>query len=117
MPSKDELERRKRKDFPHVVTTEVMDDRAAWSVEIIRREHWCRERVGAGGYAKQGRMGIERPSLEFRFKSADVAADFQSTFGGEIGAEGAKAASRKTPPPSNDIPHDANARPPVTLDL
>jgi hypothetical protein len=101
--NKDDIEKRKRKDYPHYCAREVVDDRAAWSSEVIRMEAWCRERVGVGGYAKQGRMGSERASLEFRFKTAEIATEFQVTFGGELGAEETEVPGRKPRAP-RDLP-------------
>lgn len=109
MATKDELEKRKRKDFPRFVAIDVMDDRAAWAGRVLEMERFCREKVGVNGYAKQGRMGAERASLEFRFKSAEAAAEFQATFGGQLGAEQTKAPQRKKPRRSGDTPGDARA--------
>ena len=85
MRSKDELIRRKCRDFPHFCAVDVLDDWTDWSRRLIEMEGWCRQRVGAVGFAKQGRMGAERNSLEFRFKAPEVAAEFQTAFGGRLG--------------------------------
>ena len=101
--NKDDIEKRKRKEFPDFVTLEVMDDRSAWSIQVLRMEAWCRERVGVGCFTKQGRMGAERASLEFRFRSPDIAAEFQCVFGGTVGADEAKAPRTKRSIP-RDLP-------------
>lgn len=102
--NKDDIEKRKRKEFPQFVALEVMDDRAAWSIQVLRMEAWCRERVGVSCYAKQGRMGAERASLEFRFRSPDIAAKFQAAFGGTMGPQETKA-----PRPKPSVPRDLPA--------
>ena len=87
MRRRDELAKRKRLNFPHFCAVDVPDDRAAWSRRSLEMESWCRQRVGADGFAKQGRMGHERDFLEYRFKAPEVAAVFQAMFGGKLGAE------------------------------
>ena len=85
MPRKDDLIRRKCLHFPHFCAIEVSDDWAGLSRRQIEMEVWCRQRAGAGGFAKQGRMGAERNSLEYRFKTSEIATEFHAVFGGELG--------------------------------
>ena len=85
MRNKDDLMRRKCRDFPHFCAVDVLDDWAAWNGRLLEMEAWCRQRVGPTGFAKQGRMGAERNSLEFRFKGPDIATEFQIAFGGKLG--------------------------------
>ena len=87
MRRRDDLAKRKRRDFPHFCAVDVPDDRADWTRRLLEMEYWCRERVGAAGFAKYGRLGAERPLLEYRFKAQEVAAEFHGTFGGKLGAE------------------------------
>jgi len=87
MRSRNGYMRRKCRTYQHFCSVDVLEDWAAWRQRQLEMELWCRERVGADGFAKQGRMGAERNSLEFRFKAPEIADQFQSTFGGRVGAE------------------------------
>jgi hypothetical protein len=94
MRGKDEQMRRKCRDFPHFCAVEVFDDWAAWNGRLLEMEAWCRQRVGADGFAKQGRMGAERNSMEYRFKTPEIAAEFQAAFGGKLGGPEIDMAAR-----------------------
>ena len=102
MRGKDERMRRKCRDFPHFCTVDVLDDWSAWNGRLLEMEAWCRQRAGVDGFAKQGRMGAERNSLEFRFKAPDAAAEFQAAFGGQLGGPEADPASRTVTPTASD---------------
>lgn len=84
VPNKDDLVRRKCRNYPHFCAEEVPDDWADWNRRLLEMDVWCRQRVGPDGFAKQGRMGAVRNSLEYRFKSPDIAVEFQSAFGGKV---------------------------------
>ncbi|HTR78672.1 MAG TPA: hypothetical protein VMH39_11190 [Gemmatimonadaceae bacterium] len=87
MRGRDDRMRRKCRDFPHFCAVEVSDDWAARNGRLLEMEAWSRQRVGSDGFAKQGRMGADRNSVEFRFKAPDVATEFHAVFGGELGPE------------------------------
>lgn len=92
MVRRDDLVKRKRRNFPHFCALDVLDDQAAWGRRLLEMEYWCRQRVGPDGFAKNGRLGAERPLLEYRFKAPEIALEFQATFGGKLGAEEATPA-------------------------
>jgi hypothetical protein len=92
--NKDELIRRKCRDFPHFCAVDVLDDWTDWRRHQIEMETWCRQRVGADGFAKQGRMGAERNSMEYRFKTPEIATEFQAAFGGKLGGPEVDSAAR-----------------------
>lgn len=85
MRSKDETMRRKCRSFPHFCAIDVPEDWTDWHRRQIEMEAWCRQHVGADGFATQGRMGAERNSLEYRFKTPEAAGEFQAVFGGRVG--------------------------------
>ncbi len=85
MRGKDEQMRRKCRDFPHFCAVEVFADWAAWNGRLLEMEAWCRQRVGPTEFAKQGRMGAERNAMEYRFKTPEMAVEFQAAFGGKLG--------------------------------
>ncbi len=108
MRARDDVAKRKHLDFPHFCAVEVpLAGDQTWGRRSLEMEIWCRQRVGATEFAKQGRMGSERDRLEYRFKSPEIATEFQAAFGGAIGPP--------MPPRAKISAEETSSRPPSTI--